>query len=43
MLDDWQHYVQQFIQVIPIEYKKVMQEEKDRKLRDRINNIWKEF
>ena len=43
MLDDWQHYIQQFIQVIPIEYKKVMQEEKDRKLRDRINNIWREF
>lgn len=43
MLDDWQHYVTEFIQVIPIEYKKVMQEEKDRKLRERINNIWKEF
>ena len=43
ILDDWQHYVQEFIQVIPIEYKKVMQEEKDRKLRERINNIWKEF
>ena len=43
MLDDWQHYVQEFIQVIPIEYKKVMQEEKDRKLRERISSIWKEF
>jgi hypothetical protein len=29
--------------VIPIEYKKVMQEEKDRKLRERISSIWKEF
>lgn len=43
MLDDWQHYVTEFIQVIPIEYKKVMQEEKDRKLRERISSIWKEF
>ena len=40
MLDDWQHYVTEFIQVIPIEYKKVMQDEKDRKLRERINNLW---
>ncbi len=40
MLDDWQHYADQFIQVIPIEYKKVMQDEKDRVLRERINNIW---
>ena len=27
MLDDWNHYVDQFIQVVPIEYKKVLQEE----------------
>ena len=40
MLDDWQHYADQFIQVTPIEYKKVMQDEKDRVLRERINNIW---
>lgn len=40
MLDDWQHYANQFIQVTPIEYKKVMQDEKDRLLRERINNIW---
>lgn len=26
MLDDWNHYVDQFIQVVPIEYKKVLQE-----------------
>ena len=42
MLDDWPHYVDQFIEVIPIEYKKVLQDEKDRRLRERINNIWKE-
>ena len=40
MLDDWQHYANLFIQVTPIEYKKVMQDEKDRLLRERINNIW---
>ena len=42
MLDDWSHYVEEFIEVIPIEYKKVLQDEKDRKLRERIDNIWKE-
>ena len=40
MLDNWQHYADQFIQVIPIEYKKVIQDEKDRILRERINNLW---
>ena len=42
MLDDWNHYAEEFIEVIPIEYKKVLQDEKDRKLRERIDNIWKE-
>ena len=42
MLDDWPHYIEEFIEVIPIEYKKVLQDEKDRKLRERIDNIWKE-
>ena len=27
MLDDWPRYADQFIQVVPIEYKKVLQEE----------------
>ena len=27
MLDDWNHYVEDFIQVVPIEYKRVLQEE----------------
>ena len=29
LLDDWTHYVDEFIQVVPIEYKKVLQEETD--------------
>ena len=27
MLDDWNHYCEEFIQVVPIEYKRVLQEE----------------
>lgn len=32
MLDDWPRYADQFIQVVPIEYKKVLQEEQMQKL-----------
>ena len=39
MLDDWQRYVQEFIQVVPIEYKRVLQEEQNRKLQEKIANI----
>ncbi len=39
MLDDWNRYVDDFIQVIPIEYKRVLEEEKMRKLQDRIANL----
>jgi glutamate synthase (NADPH/NADH) large chain len=28
ILENWDHYVEQFIRVIPIEYKKVLQDEK---------------
>ena len=30
MLDDWGRYVEDFIQVVPIEYKRVLQEEQVR-------------
>ena len=30
MLDDWNRYVDEFIQIVPIEYKKVLQEEQMR-------------
>lgn len=36
MLDHWQEYVEQFIKVIPIEYKKVLHEEKMARLSERI-------
>ncbi|MCF0172579.1 MAG: glutamate synthase large subunit [Bacteroidales bacterium] len=39
MLDDWNHYVGEFIQVIPIEYKRVLQEEQLRKLQNKIADI----
>ena len=36
MLDDWPRYADQFIQVVPIEYKKVLQEEQMQKLQQKI-------
>ncbi len=39
MLDDWNHYVEQFIQVVPIEYKRVLQEEQLKKLQNKIADI----
>ena len=39
MLDDWEHYVEEFIQVTPIEYKKVLHEEAMRNLEARINQV----
>ena len=39
MLDNWNHYVEDFIQVVPIEYKRVLQEEKMRELQEKIANM----
>ncbi len=39
MLDDWHHYADDFIQVVPIEYKRVMQEEQMAKLHKKIADI----
>ncbi len=39
MLDDWDNYVGQFIKVIPIEYKKVLHDEKVAKLQQRIASM----
>lgn len=36
MLDNWQEYVDQFIKVIPFEYKKVLHDEKMQKLQQKI-------
>lgn len=39
MLDDWNRYVGDFIQVIPIEYKRVLQEERLRALQEKADSI----
>ncbi len=39
MLDDWSRYIEDFIQVTPIEYKRVLQEEKMRQLQEKIANM----
>ena len=39
MLDDWNRYVEDFILVTPIEYKRVLQEEKIRQLEEKIANM----
>ncbi|MCD8304573.1 MAG: glutamate synthase large subunit [Prevotellaceae bacterium] len=43
MLDDWNKYVEQFIQVVPIEYKRVLQEEQMRKLQQKIADIARDY
>jgi glutamate synthase (NADPH/NADH) large chain len=43
MLDDWNHYCEEFIQVVPIEYKRVLQEEQMQKLRDKISDIQRDY
>ncbi len=43
MLDDWQRYVTEFIQVVPIEYKRVLQEEQMARLREKIADMQREY
>lgn len=43
MLDDWPRYADQFIQVVPIEYKKVLQEEQMQKLRQKIAEMQRDY
>ncbi|MBQ8486561.1 MAG: glutamate synthase large subunit [Prevotella sp.] len=43
MLDDWPHYIDDFIQVVPIEYKRVLQEEQMKKLREKIADMQREY
>ena len=43
MLDDWQRYVEDFVQVVPIEYKRVLQEEQNKKLQEKIANIQRDY
>ena len=43
MLDDWNRYVEDFIQIVPIEYKRVLQEEQMNKLRQKIADMQRDY
>ena len=43
MLDDWGRYVDDFVQIVPIEYKRVLQEEQVRKLQQKIADMQRDY
>ena len=43
MLDNWSHYCEEFVQVVPIEYKRVLQEEQMKKLHEKIADIQRDY
>ena len=43
MLDNWDKYVDEFIQIVPIEYKKVLQEEQMKKLQQKIAEMQRDY
>ena len=43
MLDDWHRYIEDFIQVVPIEYKRVLQEEQMARLHEKIADIQRDY
>ena len=43
MLDDWHRYIEDFIQVVPIEYKSVLEEEKMARLHEKIADIQRDY
>ena len=43
MLDDWNRVVEDFVQVVPIEYKRVLQEEQYKKLQEKIANMQRDY
>ena len=43
MLDDWNRYVDDFVQVVPIEYKRVLQEEQMKKLQQKIADMQRDY
>ena len=43
MLDDWHRYIEDFVQVVPIEYKRVLQEEQMKKLHEKIADIQRDY
>ena len=43
MLDDWAHFVDDFVQVMPIEYKRVLHEQQMAKLQQKITGIQRDY
>ena len=43
MLDNWQDYIDDFIQVIPIEYKRVLHEEQMARLQQKIADVQRDY
>ena len=43
MLDDWNNCVEDFIQVVPIEYRRVLEEEKMQELQRKISDIQRDY
>ncbi len=43
MLDNWQRYIEDFIQVVPIEYKRVLQEEQMARLSQKIAEVQRDY
>ena len=43
LLDDWHRAVEDFIQVVPIEYKRVLEEEKMKRLHEKIADIQRDY
>ena len=43
ILDDWNRYVEEFVQVVPIEYKRVLEEEKMAKLQQKIADMQRDY
>jgi len=43
MLDDWHRAVEDFIQVVPVEYKRVLEEEKMKRLHEKIADIQRDY
>ena len=43
LLDDWHRCIEDFIQVVPIEYKRVLEEEKMKRLHEKIADIQRDY
>jgi glutamate synthase (NADPH/NADH) large chain len=43
MLDRWDKYIDEFIEIVPIEYKRVLQEEEIKKLQRKIAEVQRDY